>query len=104
MEIIISCGGRGPNGESIFEPIDIVIELFKPYPLYQNDIEVVPKDCSFLTGGHRQRCKASHPDLDKVGDGVACPYSFDFPYVLENNADWKIPVELVNIMEELKAL
>lgn len=33
--------------------------------------------CKYNTGGHGQRCKASHPDTDKVGEGIICPYSFD---------------------------
>lgn len=99
----IMCNGRGPNGEGVLEkPINVVIELSRPYLRKPNDIEVVPKDCPFLTGGHCQRCKASHPDKDKVGTGVLCPYSFNWPYVLENNLDWKIPTELISIMEEVK--
>lgn len=42
--------------------------------------------CPYNTGGHGQRCKASHPEVDKVGDGVLCPYALDIPYY----ADGKI--------------
>ena len=102
--IEIMCVGRGSDGRGVLEkPINVVIKLSRPYLKKPNDIEVVPKNCPFFTGGHRQRCKASHPDSDKVGTGVACPYSFDWPYVLENNTDWKVPTELVDIMEEVKA-
>lgn len=101
--IEIMCVGRGPDGGGVLEkPINVVIKLSRPYLKKPNDIEVVPKNCPFLTGGDPQRCKASHPDEDKVGAGVLCPFSFDWPYVLENNADWEIPTELVNIMEEVK--
>lgn len=100
----INCRGRGPNGQEVPDvSIKVTIELSKPYNKKPNDILVEPKDCPFLTGGHRERCKASHPDQDKVGDGVSCPYSFDYPYVSENNTDWKIPDELVKIMKRMKA-
>ena len=40
--------------------------------------------CKYNTGGHGQRCKASHPYVDKVGEGIICPYSVDIPYAFDN--------------------
>ena len=59
-------------------------------------------DCPHNTGGHGQRCKASHPDVDKVGQGVGCPYSFDYPYVLTFDRSWKPPEEIAEAVELMK--
>lgn len=40
-------------------------------------------ECPHNVGSHGQRCKASHPGQDKVGDGVSCPYSLDLPYAMD---------------------
>ncbi len=49
--------------------------------IYQSpDSEMISShilDCKYNTGGHGDRCKASHPEVDKIGNGVGCPYSFD---------------------------
>ena len=42
--------------------------------------------CPHNTGGHGQRCKASHPAIDKVGDGIQCPYAVDLPYAFDSRA------------------
>jgi hypothetical protein len=43
--------------------------------------------CAHNTGGHHQRCKASHPPgVDKVGEGVLCPYSIDIPWYRDSEA------------------
>jgi len=60
-------------------------------------------NCIHNTGGHGDRCKASHPDKDKFGKRIWCPYSFDFPYVLESNQDWQAPEELKVAVEEMIA-
>lgn len=41
-------------------------------------------DCPFNTGGHSQRCKAAHPDQDKFGVEIFCPYTLDIPHVVDN--------------------
>ena len=40
-------------------------------------------NCPHNTGGHGQRCKASHPGQDKVGEGVHCAYSLDLPHAMD---------------------
>ncbi len=41
-------------------------------------------NCPHNTGGHGQRCKASHPaGIDKIGKGVHCAYSLDLPYAMD---------------------
>lgn len=45
-------------------------------------------DCPYNTGGHGQRCKASHPHSDKFEEGVHCPYSFDLPYAFDIRIDF----------------
>ena len=55
--------------------------------------------CSYIAGGHGQRCRASHPDSAKVGDGVSCPFTFDYPYVKNNNPDWICPSKLWQVFD-----
>jgi hypothetical protein len=82
----IKCVGRNFQGrEALKDPIDVEVTISK---IPDSDtIESLVK-CPYNTGGHGQRCKASHPDVDKVGEGVGCPYSFDIPYALEIDKDY----------------
>ncbi|MDD5738395.1 MAG: hypothetical protein PHY72_00495 [Candidatus Pacebacteria bacterium] len=98
--VTIFCKGRGSDGQEVLEnSIRVVVQVSHPYASKPGDV-LVEVNCRFNTGSHKQRCKASHPDLDKVGDGVLCPYSFDFPFVRENNPNWMIPKELIDIITE----
>lgn len=100
MKVQIQCKGRGPHGQTVLEtPVPIVVELTK-YP-GNNLISVGPKNCPYNTGGHGQRCKASHPGQDKVGNGVCCPFSFDYPYA-RRFLGWSIPSELKLAVAELE--
>jgi hypothetical protein len=78
----IKCGGRNKKGSEVLtEPIEVSIKVYKSPN--SNDLSSII-DCPYNTGGHGQRCKASHPKgVDKIGEGVICPYSFDIPYALE---------------------
>ena len=78
----ISCRGRNPIGGEVLErPVNVIIKIYQSpgSDTISSDI-----NCKYNTGGHRQRCKASHPNQDKIGRGVICPYSFDIPYALEH--------------------
>ena len=77
----IQCKGRNNKGlEVLSVPVDVIVEIHVSPG--SNTISSTVK-CPYNTGGHGQRCKASHPNVDKVGDGVGCPYSFDIPYALK---------------------
>ncbi|MEK6854931.1 MAG: hypothetical protein AABX73_01795 [Nanoarchaeota archaeon] len=77
----IQCKGRDANGlEVLTEPVNVNVKIHKSPGSNTISSNV---ECPYNTGGHGQRCKASHPDVDKVGEGVGCPYSFDIPYALE---------------------
>lgn len=77
----IKCKGRDRFGNEILgTPVDVTVKIHKS-PGSNTLSSLV--DCIYNTGGHGQRCKASHPDVDKVDEGVGCPYSFDIPYALE---------------------
>ncbi len=96
--VIIQCRGRGFQGEEVLDkPIAVIVELDNSDVM----ISVGPNDCPFNTGGHGQRCKASHPHQDKVGAGVGCPFSFDYPYCAERPG-WTVPNELKAVMQELE--
>ena len=96
--VVIQCRGRGFQGEEVLDnPITVTVELDKSDDM----ISVGPQACPFNTGGHGQRCKASHPDQDKVGAGVGCPFSFDYPYCAEIR-NWTVPSELKAAMQELE--
>ena len=72
----IKCFGRSrPGVECLEEPVDAKVKVRQVYENIHMDVE-----CPHNTGGHGQRCCASHPGKDKVGDGVYCPYSIDVPY------------------------
>ncbi len=80
----IECMGRDINGNEVLaEPVEVKVRIYK---FLGNNTISSEVECPYNTGGHRQRCKASHPKIDKillVGEGVGCPYSFDIPYALE---------------------
>ena len=78
----IQCRGRDRHGNEVLKkPVAVTVVAHQHSGDFQNihlDVE-----CPYITGGHGQRCKASHPNTDKVGEGVGCPYSVDIPYALE---------------------
>ena len=77
----IQCRGRDEQGKEVLkEPIDVKVKIYKSPGISMICSDV--SSCQYNTGGHGQRCKASHPDKDKVGDGVNCPYAVDLPLSL----------------------
>lgn len=78
----ITCKGRNASGgEALAEPVKVDVTICKSPG--SNTISST-LSCPYNTGAHGQRCRASHPEgVDKVGDGVGCPYAFDIPYALE---------------------
>lgn len=83
MEAIFSvlCKGRGPKAREVLEKaVQVEVSVSQ---LGDSTIDLSVK-CPYNTGGHGQRCKASHPDCDKKGRGVPCAYSIDVPYALDS--------------------
>ncbi|MBS3107835.1 hypothetical protein J4468_02860 [Candidatus Woesearchaeota archaeon] len=77
----IECKGRNEVGDEVLDtPVSVKVKIDKSMGSNMISSNV---ECPYNTGGHGQRCKASHPQVDKVGKGVGCPYSFDIPYALE---------------------
>lgn len=90
----LACHGRDADGNAVLErPVYVKVTL-RQSPGVTKSVSC-NVECPYNTGGHGQRCKASHPEQDKVGEGVFCPYSFDFPYVLECDNTWTPPKELI---------
>lgn len=84
----IQCKGRNAEmKEALREPVTFNLRIYKTFG--SSDISSDASKCPYNTGPHGQRCKASHPNQDKVGEGVICPYSFDIPYALEQNKSSK---------------
>lgn len=82
MVFPIQCLGRNGSRKAVLsEPVAVKVHITQSCGDEENislDVE-----CPYNTGGHGQRCKASHPDTDKVGKGVGCPYSVDIPYAFD---------------------
>ncbi|NQU78428.1 hypothetical protein HQ545_01535 [Candidatus Woesearchaeota archaeon] len=77
----IQCRGRNKDREKVLDtPVSVQVEFYQR----KGDVSNITSDvtCEYNTGGHGQRCKASHPDVDKEGESVFCPYAFDIPYAL----------------------
>ncbi len=77
----IQCSGRDREGNEVLpKPVDVQVRISKSVGCNTISTNVT---CQYNTGGHGQRCKASHPRVDKIWEGVGCPYSLDIPYALE---------------------
>jgi hypothetical protein len=71
----IQCVGRTPEGGGVMmQPVDVRVRVYNRAGsnILHHDVT-----CPYITGGHGQRCKASHPEVDKDEEGVDCPYSVD---------------------------
>jgi hypothetical protein len=83
MQIVnlpIECRGRNAKHQEVLgDPVSAKVNISV---LREKDI-FLRVECPYNTGSHCQRCKASHPNVDKVGDGAICPYTMDIPYVLD---------------------
>lgn len=93
----VACRGRTLVGEPVLDkPVEVSVRLYRSPDTSECCCDV--SGCPHNTGGHGQRCKASHPWTDKVGDGVLCPFAFDYPYALKS-IGWKMPEELREAVE-----
>ncbi len=74
--IPIQCFGRDASYQStLTKPVFACVDVSSDGEHISLNVQ-----CRYNTGSHGQRCKASHPNEDKVGDGVFCPYAIDLPY------------------------
>lgn len=96
------CQGRKPDGSSALQEGVAAEARMSLSPVSR--IISCNVECTHNTGGHGQRCMASHPGTEKLGKGVLCPFSFDYPYVLEYDRNWEPPEELKRPLEALKLL
>ncbi len=75
-QLLIQCRGRDERGGPVLPraiSVPIVIRVLEN----EATIAISPQDCPHNTGSHGGRCKASHPGIDKRGEGVLCPYAID---------------------------
>lgn len=78
----IKCRGRDASGNEVLDdPIEVKVSIHQRFGNGEDISSDV--ECPYNTGGHGQRCKASHPDADKISSGIYCPYSFDIPHAFE---------------------
>lgn len=79
----IQCTGRDinlvPSAQVLKEPVSVMVQVEK----VGNSI-YINVDCPHNTGSHGHRCKASHPDRDKVDRDTFCPYAVDLPYAMDD--------------------
>lgn len=87
LEIVfpVQCRGRDASGKEVLvEAVAVKVKASQHHGDEKNislDVE-----CPHNTGGHGQRCFASHPHTDKIRKGVGCPYSIDIPYALDSRS------------------
>lgn len=78
-ECFVECKGRNEHVlEVLAEPVRVKVTV-----LHEGNRISTSVECPYNTGSHGYRCKASHPDHDKVGIGVRCAYTVDLPLVLD---------------------
>ncbi len=78
----VECKGRDENGSEVLdEALDVEVKIYKSpgSSMISSNVD----DCPYSAGAHGQRCKASHPNQDKIGKGINCSYSFNIPYAPE---------------------
>ena len=71
------CRGRNSNWNEVLDkPVNVELKvcLNPGHTIYTISSSV---DCPYATGRIYRKCKASHPNKDKPGDAVFCPYSVD---------------------------
>ena len=90
----VFCKGRGFNQEEVLsEAVEVIVTVGQYASKTDLMLDVT---CPYNTGSHGQRCKASHPDVDKVDDGVACCFSIDLPYASDNHARLRAECKDIN--------
>lgn len=76
----LKCKGRDKNKRNVLsEPVAFKVQV----SVRGDNALSLSVDCVHNTGGHGQRCKASHPGVDKPKDDVFCPFSIDLPHVMD---------------------
>lgn len=79
----LSCKGRDPIGHEVLKkPVEVKVKVYQTPD--SNQIKSLVYDCPYNTGGHGERCKASHPGTDSTGRNIRCPYSFIIPDSLDH--------------------
>jgi hypothetical protein len=64
----VNCRGVDANGKPCFsKPIVVSLSLVVYHCGWDASVE-----CPYNTGSHGQRCRASHPGHEKLGEGVPC--------------------------------
>jgi hypothetical protein len=95
--VTVLCRGCGADDSfALSTPVEVLVKLEK----YGALIMSAPDNCPHNAGKLGQRCKASHPDQEKVGDGVLCRFSFDYPDACQS-AHWQVPPEVKDAISEL---
>jgi hypothetical protein len=80
----IECFGRGKGREEVLKtPVHVKVKIYQVIGDEKN-ISSQVLECPHNTGSHGQRCKASHPYVDKIDEGITCPYSFDIPFAIDS--------------------
>jgi hypothetical protein len=76
----IKCFGRDSEGKPVLEtPVKFKLNIHQR-PGDDENISVSVDKCPYNTGGHGQRCRASHPPgVDKIGVGIICPFTLSLP-------------------------
>ena len=92
IEFMFKCHGRDCEGnETLDNPSPVILTV------YQNPMRsVISTDvtCKWCTGGHHQRCMASHQDVedhDKHEHKVYCPYATSIGHL---EGSWKSPAPI----------
>lgn len=79
----VECNGRDRKGGGVLTtPVQVRVTVSRSSGTNVLESQV---ECPYNAGGHGQRCKASHPEQDKVGEGIACAYAFTIPHVIDEN-------------------
>ena len=102
----IRCRGIDKDGVvALQDAILVRIRLIKSPGARSGLISVGPEGCPHNTGDHGQRCKASHPTMNKISDedDVFCPFSFDLPFARESAKGFTVPRKLRAAVAELEA-
>ena len=74
------CNGRDKHGKEVLENAVKVRVIVYRRAGNKDSISTLVEDCPYNTGGHGQRCKASHPEKYKVeGLEALCPYVTNIP-------------------------
>lgn len=80
--VIVRCRGRDAERKPVLDkPVNATVRIRR---FEDGESISLSVDCPHNTGSHGQRCMASHPGQEGVGDGVSCPYACDIPWCFDN--------------------